>query len=141
MAGLKYSEIDGIDLSKVIANKEEDKRDAILLMNLTHFNNAALANGLDTYRGVRTRQYTYARYEDQTAWLLFDNKKDPFQMNNLVDDPAYSYLIQQLNGKLDKLLIEAVDCENTKQIYDRIIKENPKRQLLLDFRNANPNKL
>lgn len=139
-AGLKHSNVDGFDFSKVIANKEEDKRDAILLMNLTHFNNAALVNGLDTYRGVRTKQYTYARYEDKTPWLLFDNKKDPYQMNNLANIPDYIELINELDTKLEKLLKEAGDSENTKLIYDRIIKENPKRELLLEFREANPNK-
>jgi len=141
MAGLKHSDVDGFDLSKVIANEEEDKRDAILLMNLTHFNNAALVNGLDTYRGLRTRQYTYARYEDKTPWLLFDNKKDQYQMNNLANNPDYIELINELDTKLEKLLKEAGDSENTKLIYDRIIKENPKRELLLEFREANPNKL
>jgi arylsulfatase A-like enzyme len=141
IADLNHSGIDGINLSKVIVNEEEDKRDAILLMNLTHFNNAALINGLDTYRGVRTKQYTYARYEDKTSWLLFDNINDPYQMNNLVDDPDYIPLINRLDLKLDELLTEAGDSENTKLIYDRIIKENPNRHLLVDFRNANPNKL
>jgi arylsulfatase A-like enzyme len=141
LAGLKHSDVDGFDLSKVIANEEEDKRDAILLMNLTHFNNAALVNGLDTYRGLRTRQYTYARYEDKTPWLLFDNKKDQYQMNNLANNPDYIELINELDTKLEKLLKEAGDSENTKLIYDRIIKENPNRELLLEFRDANPNKL
>jgi arylsulfatase A-like enzyme len=141
MANLNYSEADGVDLTPVITNKTEDNRDAILLMNLTHFNNTSLINGLDTYRGAQTKQYTYARYEDKSPWLLFDNLNDPFQMNNLVDNPDYTELIVELNGKLDQLLIDAGDSENTKQIYDRIIKENPNRQLLLDFRKANPNKL
>jgi arylsulfatase A-like enzyme len=141
MANLNYAEIDGKDLSPVITKKEEDTRDAILLMNLTHFNNTSLINGLDTYRGVQTKQYTYARYEDKTPWLLFDNTKDPLQINNLANNSEYYDLIKQLDNKLDKLLIEAGDSENTKQIYDRIIKENPGRQLLLDFREVNPNKL
>lgn len=140
MADLNHSDVDGIDLSKVIANEEEDQRDAILLMSLTHFNLVALVNGLDNYRGLRTRNYTYARYEDQTPWLLFDNKKDPYQLNNLANNPDYTGLIHELNAKLEKLLEEAGDPENTKLIYDRIIKENPNRKLLLEFREANPNK-
>ena len=140
LVNLNYAKVDGKDLSKVIAGEKENENDAILLMNLTHFNNTSLINGLDTYRGVQTKQYTYTRYEDQTPWLLFDNINDPYQMNNLVGKPEYQQLISELNGKLDQLLIEAGDPENTKQIYDRIIKENPKRQLLLDLRNANPDK-
>jgi arylsulfatase A-like enzyme len=141
MSEVKYSEIDGIDISHVITNREEDIRDAVLLMNLTHFNNTSLINGLDTYRGVQTKQYTYARYEDKSPWLLFDNKNDPYQMKNLAGNPDYSVLIKELDIKLDELLKEAGDSENTKIIYDRIIKENPKRQLLLDFRKVNPDKL
>lgn len=137
LANLNHSEIDGIDLSEIITKEQEDKRDAVLLMNLTHFNNTSLINGLDTYRGVKTKRYTYARYEDGTPWVLFDDKTDPYQTNNIVDNTEHSSLIKELNVKLDKLLIEAGDCENTKQIYDRIIKENPKRQLLLDFREVN----
>ena len=139
-ANLKHEKIDGLDLSRTINENEPDTRDAILLMNLTHFNNTSLVNGLDTYRGVQTKQLTYARYGDKTPWLLFDNRKDPYQMNNLVANPEYGNLLDELNNKLEKLLDEAGDSENTKQIYDRIIHENPKRQLLLDLRNANPDK-
>ena len=141
MAGLEHSEVDGIDISKVVTNEAEDSRDAILLMNLTHFNNTSLINGLDTYRGVQTKQYTYVRYGDKSPWLLYDNKNDPSQMNNLVGNSVYNELIQNLNAILDKLLEAAGDNENTKLIYDRIIKENPKRQLLLDLREANSNKM
>jgi arylsulfatase A-like enzyme len=129
--------VDGIDLSKIVTAEAEDTRDALLLMNLTHFNNTSLINGLDTYRGVQTKQYTYARYESKTPWLLFDNKNDPYQMNNLVGNSEYNDLIKELDNKLDQLLKVAGDSENTKQIYDRIIEENPKRQLLLDFREVN----
>jgi hypothetical protein len=55
----------------------------------------------------------------------------------LVNKAEYKALINELDKTLDGLLIEAGDSENTKQIYDRIIKENPKRQLLLDFREVN----
>jgi len=139
-ANLKHKKIDGMDLSRIITKDEHDKRDAILLMNLTHFNNTSLINGLDTYRGIQTKQYTFVRYEDKTPWLLFDNLKDPLQMNNLVAYPEFGNVINELNVTLEKLLAEAGDSENTKQVYDRIIQENPRRQLLRDFRNANPNK-
>jgi arylsulfatase A-like enzyme len=140
LANLKHSKVDGIDLSNVIKKEQDDTRDAILLMNLTHFNGTSLINGLDTYRGVQTKQFTYARYEDKSPWLLYDNLKDPYQMNNLVGNLSYSKLMKRLDIKLDELLKQAGDPEKTKLIYDRIIKENPKRQLLLDLRNANPNK-
>ena len=141
MAGLDHQQVDGNDLSGVIAGKIEDQREAILLMNLTHFNNTSLINNLDTYRGVQTKRYTYARYEDKSPWLLFDNLNDPLQVKNLAGDPDYAELIAGLNEKLAELLQEAGDPEDTKMIYNRIIEENPNRQILLDFRKANPDKL
>ncbi|WP_347840170.1 sulfatase [uncultured Draconibacterium sp.] len=138
MANIDHHEIDGVDLTPAIVNEAVDARDAILLMNLTHFNNTSLINGLDTYRGIQTKKYTYARYEDKTPWLLFDNENDPFQVNNLVGNSAYTGLIKTLDKKLDKLLIEAQDPENTKEIYDRIMRENPKRIMVNEFRKVNP---
>ena len=140
MANLKFNEVDGKDLSPIISLKEEDTTNAVLLMGITHFNNTSLINGLDTYRGLQTKRYTYARYEDKSPWLLFDNINDPYQMRNLVSDADYSELIKELDIKLNELLLEAGDPENTKLIYDRIIKENPERQLLLDLRAVNPGK-
>ncbi len=137
MAGVEWSEVDGSDLSRVLVKKAPDTRDAALIMGMSHFCNASVINGMDTWRGVRTKKYTYARYEDQTAWLLYDNEEDPYQMNNLAEDPAYAGLIADLNGKLDQLLSEAGDAENTQKLYDKIIKENPQRTMLLDIREVN----
>jgi len=138
MAGVECPEVEGEDRSRVMVNKEVDKRDAILLMGMTHLGNASVINGMDTWRGLRTKKYTYARYQDQSAWLLFDNEKDPFQMINLAGNSEYGDLIKELNEKLDDLLEDAGDPEDTKAIYDMIIKENPKRTMLLEFREVNP---
>ena len=43
------------------------------------------------WRGVRTKRYTYARLEDR-PWMLFDIENDPYELNNLADDPAYTLL-------------------------------------------------
>lgn len=59
-------------------------------------------------------------------------------MKNLADDPDYTDVRQTLNRQLDRLLVEASDPEDTKAIYDRIIRENPRRTILTDFRKANP---
>lgn len=51
------------------------------------------------YRGIRTLHYTYVK-DLKGPWLLFNNKKDPYQLNNLVNNPKY----EKLQTKLDKLL-------------------------------------
>lgn len=59
--------------------------------------------------GIRTSRYTFARiwtpldYERKSGkrkpeneWLLIDNEKDPQQMRNVAQDPAYAEVMQQL---------------------------------------------
>ena len=55
------------------------------------------------YRGLRTGQYTYIRSLDG-PWLLYDNEADPFQLNNLVDDPEYADLRRELDAWLQRRL-------------------------------------
>ena len=55
------------------------------------------------YRGIRTERYTYAKDLDG-AWLLYDNLKDPYQLNNLVNNEDYKDLQNELEAKLQKML-------------------------------------
>lgn len=41
------------------------------------------------YRGLRTARFTYAETLNG-PWLLYDNQADPYQMQNLVGDPAHA---------------------------------------------------
>jgi arylsulfatase A-like enzyme len=56
-------------------------------------------HGGKEYRGIVSLRYTYTR-DLNGPWLLFDNDKDPYQMNNLIGDPAYS----QLQSSFDNIL-------------------------------------
>lgn len=60
------------------------------------------------FRSVRTKRYTYA-VDPLGGWILFDNLADPFQLNNLVDDPAYQELKVKLARELDNWLAKAED--------------------------------
>lgn len=52
------------------------------------------------YRGVRTKTHTYV-VADSGRWMLYDNVKDPFQMRNLIQDPAQAPLIAKLDTVLE----------------------------------------
>lgn len=52
-----------------------------------------------TYRGVRTRTHTYAVQLDG-RWCLYDNVSDPYQMKNLVRDPAHKALMEKFDAAL-----------------------------------------
>jgi arylsulfatase A-like enzyme len=51
------------------------------------------------WRGVRTDRYTYARTIHE-PWMLFDNHKDPWQLRNLVDEPAARALREEMDREL-----------------------------------------
>ena len=137
LADVSCPEVDGLDLSSVLAGDAEDPRDALLIMCMAIFGNATIANGMDAWRGVRTKQHTYARFEDGTPWLLYDNNADPYQLKNLVDSPDHILLGQALDERLDTLLEMAGDPNNQKTVYDIIASENPNNGMLINYRQAN----
>ena len=62
--------------------------------------------------GIRTQRYTFARIwtptgeerksgvrKPENEWLLIDNEKDPQQMRNVAQDPAYATVMQELMEK------------------------------------------
>jgi arylsulfatase A-like enzyme len=55
------------------------------------------------WRGVRTRRHTYVR-DLNGPWLLFDNQRDPLQMNNLVGQPGVAELQVRLEEQLQQKL-------------------------------------
>ncbi|ANW97501.1 sulfatase [Wenyingzhuangia fucanilytica] len=57
--------------------------------------------------GIRTERYTLAHfYYNVDVWELYDNKKDPMQMNNVINDPAYADVIKDLKAQLKGLMVE-----------------------------------
>ncbi len=64
--------------------------------------------GMRAWRGVRTKQYTYARFYTED-WLLIDNVHDPFQRRNLIYNPEYRRLRDGLAAKLDEWLKKTGD--------------------------------
>jgi arylsulfatase A-like enzyme len=63
----------------------------------------AAKKGGGKWRGLRTPRYTYAKAQEGNGlkpWLLYDNEKDPHQMDNLVEDPAHADTRKELDAKL-----------------------------------------
>ncbi len=57
------------------------------------------------YVGIRGEQYVYANYYEQIPPFeyLHDLKKDPNQLENLINDPAYAEILQELRTKCTNL--------------------------------------
>jgi arylsulfatase A-like enzyme len=51
------------------------------------------------YEAIRTRDYVYVETPGDKA-ELYDLKRDPYQMHNLVDNPGYIALVEDLKYRL-----------------------------------------
>lgn len=99
--------VEGNDLSGTIENND-DSGQAVLLACFHPFGEWSRDNGGREFRGVRTERYTYCRTLD-AAWLLYDNEADPYQQNNLVDDPEYADIQANLEAILQGMLDDIGD--------------------------------
>ncbi len=88
-------ETDGMDLSDVFLSADGTSYESAYLYNYFPCHNYANLDGR-AFRGIRTKRYTYAVQADNKNWLLFDNEKDPYQLNNLAGMPEYSALQEEL---------------------------------------------
>jgi arylsulfatase A-like enzyme len=66
------------------------------------------ANEFNPWRGVRSRKYKYARFQDK-PWMLYDLEKDPYEMNNLVDDSRQRKLVARLDAEIARTMRETGD--------------------------------
>ena len=106
LCGIEIPEsIEGDDLSGLMLSPDAEADRAALFMNVAPFD----VNFMDPeYRGIRTAGYTYAASPDGPL-MLFDDREDPFQLNNLVDHPDYTDLKQALERQLREALREIGD--------------------------------
>ncbi len=55
--------------------------------------------------GIRTERYTLAHfYYNIDVWELYDLKKDPKQLNNIINDPQYNNVVSKLKIELKGLM-------------------------------------
>ncbi len=65
--------------------------------------------GIGEWRGLISDELTYARTVDGEPWLLYDDRADPWQLRNLVDDPASADRVAVADARLGALLAETGD--------------------------------
>ncbi|MGA1195006.1 MAG: sulfatase [Candidatus Latescibacterota bacterium] len=78
---------EGTDLSRVLKGETSTPDHTAFMQGMG--TTAAWKDGHE-WRALRDQQYTYATYLVDGKELLFDNLNDPYQMNNLINDPAHS---------------------------------------------------
>jgi arylsulfatase A-like enzyme len=94
------ADMQGDDLSELILGDESAAPDSVFI----NFAVDVHCIPAPPFRGVVTRTHTYAE-TPEGPWLLYDDKADPFQKNNLIswanrDNPEIVALQQELHEKL-----------------------------------------
>ncbi|MFT4155040.1 sulfatase [Parafilimonas sp.] len=110
VAGIKIpSSVEGTSFSGYMQGRFDQPKDTVALITCVQpFGEWARGNGGKEYRGVCTPNYTYAR-DLKGPWLLFDNKNDPYQLNNLIGNPLYASLQAHFDTLLNKELKQTKD--------------------------------
>ena len=83
--------VEGQDLSRSIMTDRSGSEPGVAHMQGMGAT-AAWADGSE-WRSLRDHEYTYGIYQCDRRELLFDNRRDPYQLNNLADDRSRSSLL------------------------------------------------
>jgi arylsulfatase A-like enzyme len=88
--------VEGIDLSGLVRTGKELPDRAALYMGVSPFAGKTVNT---PYRAICTSRHTYIK-NLEGAWLLFDDEKDPYQLDNLVNKPECLALKAKLDAQL-----------------------------------------
>jgi arylsulfatase A-like enzyme len=97
--------MDGVSLMPTVRDPSKRPNRAIEVEALARlFEGNIPINAWDRpYQGVRTDRYTYVVWTETGEQELYDRQKDPYQLQNVVGDPAYAAIKGRLARKLAKL--------------------------------------
>ncbi len=100
--------VEGLDYSGYIRGGPNPSDGATLISCVAPFGQWTRPMGGREYRGIRTLRHTFA-CDLKGPWLLFDNEKDPLQINNLAGQADLAALQAQLDATLRRKLAAAHD--------------------------------
>ncbi|MHC4173055.1 MAG: sulfatase family protein [Planctomycetota bacterium] len=79
-----------------------------------HYYEYPAVHSVKRHYGVRTKRYKLIHfYHDIDEWELYDLKKDPNEMKNVYNDPAYADVVKKLKPELKQLRKEYKDTTGT----------------------------
>lgn len=79
-----------------------------------HFYEFPAVHSVRRHYGVRTDRYKLIHYYRLGEWELFDLQKDPRELRNVYNEPAYRPVVSKLNAELQRLRRELRVPEDTK---------------------------
>ena len=107
LAGIPVPEsFEGNDFSELVKGGDESRDHAALYMCVSSFARVQ-PQFKKEYRAIKTNHYSYVK-DISGAWLLFDDKADPYQMNNLAGLAEFA----EIQNHLDKQLMNELQRIN-----------------------------
>jgi arylsulfatase A-like enzyme len=90
------NEVQGTSYLGVLDGKTTDARDAIMYQVFTQTGGNPGEFAPFAQRGIRTKDWLYVRYKNDRA-MLYNEQEDYHEQNNLVNDPRYVDLMDELD--------------------------------------------
>lgn len=101
-------EMQGRSFRKLAAGKEKQWRDAVYY---TYYEYPSI-HMVKRHYGIRTSRYKLIHfYYDVDEWELYDLQKDPSEMKNVYQDPAYATVKAMMQKKLEALRKQYKDSD------------------------------
>lgn len=99
-------EMQGKSMVPLLKGEKVEWRDALYY----HYYEYPGIHAVKRHNGVRTDRYKLIHfYYDIDEWELYDLEKDPHEMNNVYEDPAYAEVKTAMHQKLDELMKQYKD--------------------------------
>ena len=100
--------IHGGSLVPLMRGDATDWRESVLIEFYTYENPRPWLMDMD-YRAVRTDRYKLIHWIQHPGEReLYDLREDPYEMNNLIDDPQARELVDELQAELTRLVVQAI---------------------------------
>ena len=89
-------------------NSEKWNRNAVYY----HYYEYPSVHMVKRHYGIVNKEFKLVRfYYDVDEWELYDRLNDPYEMNNVYDDPRYSEVVNKLKKELKELRVKYKDSE------------------------------
>lgn len=120
-AGIKApDDMQGESLIPVFKGKGKNFRDVAYY----HYYEYPGIHAVKRHYGVVTEEFKLIHfYYDVDEWELYDRKKDPLEMKNVYNDPAYSKIKKEMHQKLAETRKKYKDSEELDKFYIEKYKE------------------
>lgn len=105
---------EGTSFGLSLMGQEQDLPEAAYVMSTMKWN-------IPEWRAIRTENHTYVETLEGPC-MMFDNVNDPYQLNNLIDDPANTRVKQELKTLYDQMATDVKDPFDSWETVDARMK-------------------